>query len=300
MTHIGIVTVRDADYHPNRRLLEAIVAAGHRGCLVHPYRLWPATAAGRLSVAAENAVDLPQVVLPRQGAQISDTCLALIRQLQLMGVTLVNSADAVSVARNKYLTQQVLTAAGLPCPDTVFVNAAQGLFQAVERIGGYPVVVKPVSGRQGSGLLRIADAGAARRQALPVLNRRHGLLVQRYHPPRHRRDIRALIIDGELVCAATLTPAENDFRANYHLGGRIRSTDLTADLGRLAIDAAAAVGCDIAGVDLMVDQSGRPVVVEVNYSPGFKGLEAASGLDIAGRMIRCALARFSRSGGSGD
>jgi ribosomal protein S6--L-glutamate ligase len=291
MTHIGIVTVRDADYHPNRRLLEASRAAGHTGYLIHPYRLWPTTTAGSLSVAAESAVELPQVVLPRQGAQIGDACLSLIRQFELMGAALVNGAAALTVARNKFLTQQVLTAAGLPCPDTVLVNAAMGLFQAVERIGGYPVVVKPVSGRQGSGLLRLADADALRRRALPVLNRRHGLLVQRYYPPRRRQDIRALVIGGELVCAAALTPAEGDFRANFHLGGRIRSTDLTDDLHRLAIAAAAAVGCDIAGVDLMVDEFGRPVVVEVNYSPGFKGLEAASGLDIAGRMIRFAVTR---------
>jgi ribosomal protein S6--L-glutamate ligase len=286
MIRIGIVTVRDRSYHPNRRLLEAVHAYGHRGLLIHPYRLWAVTQAGRLSVTAARAVDLPHVVLPRQGAEIGDTCLALLHQFQLMGIPLVNGLRAVMTARNKFLTQQTLSAAGLPCPDAIFVNDASGLPHAVERLGGYPVVVKPVSGRQGSGVRRITDAAAMARQAVSLLTPPNGVVVQRYVSTRSRRDVRVLIIGGELVCAVTLTPAADEFRANFHLGGQIRPAALDADTKQIAVDAAAAVGCDIAGVDIMIDGSGQPYIVEVNYSPGFRGLEAASGLDIAGRMIQ--------------
>jgi len=289
MIRIGIVTVRDQNYHPNRRLLDAVQAYGHRGLLIHPYRLWPACQAGRLTVTAEKDVDLPHVILPRQGAEIGDTCLALLHQFQLMGVLLVNGLGAVMTARNKFLTQQTLSAAGLPCPDAVFVNDASGLPHAVERLGGYPVVVKSVSGRQGAGVRRIADAGAMARQTVSLLTPQHGLVVQRYVSTQNRRDVRVLIIGGELVCAAALTPAVAEFRANFHLGGQIRTATLDADTEQIAVAAAAAIGCDIAGVDIMIDGSGQPYIVEVNYSPGFKGLEAASGLDIAKRMIRFAM-----------
>ena len=289
---IGIITVQEPAYHPNQRLLEAARQAGHEGILIHPYHLWPTTAAGHLEVTGEHSARLPHVVLPRQGAQIGDACLALIRQFQLMGVSLVNDHDAVAIARNKFLTQQVLTAAGLPCPDTIFVNDPSGFFHAVDQLGGYPVVAKQVSERQGDGVLRIMNVNDARQRALPALDRRRGLIVQRYLPPEKRRDLRALVIGGGVVCAASLIPAQGDFRANFHRGSDIKAAALPQELEQTAVTAAAAVGCDVAGVDMMVDNDDRPFIVEVNYSPGFKGLEAATGLDIAGRIVHFAMDRY--------
>jgi ribosomal protein S6--L-glutamate ligase len=282
---IGIITVQEPDYHPNRRLLEAARQAGHSGVLIHPYRLWPTTAAGHLKLTGTSSTPLPHVVLPRQGAQIGDACLALIGQFQLMGVTLVNDMQAVSIARNKFLTQQILTAAGLPCPDTVFINDPSGFYCGVEQIGGYPVVVKQVSERQGDGVLRIMDDNDACQRVLPTLNRCQGLMVQRYLPPENRQDIRALVIDGNVVCAVSLIPSNGEFRANFHLGAQIAATTLTPKFEQLAGKAAKAVGCEVAGVDMIVDRDERPFIVEVNYSPGFRGLEAATGLNIAGRII---------------
>jgi len=298
--HIGIITVQDSDYHPNRRLLEAARKAGHRSMLIHPYHLWPITALGRLEVTGAHFAPLPHVVLPRQGAQIGDSCLALIHQFQLMGIPLVNDHQAVSIARNKFITQQVLTAAGLPCPDTVFVNNEAGFFRAVDQLGGYPVVAKQTSERQGDGVLRIMDASDARQRALPALDRRRGLIVQHYLPPEQRRDIRALVIGGEVVCAATLIPSKGEFRANFHLGSTIEATALSEELGPIAVDAATVVGCDVAGVDMIVGKDDRPFIVEVNYAPGFKGLEAATGLDIAGRIVRLAIDRYRQKRESMD
>lgn len=290
--HIGIISVQKPDYHPNRRLLQAARVAGHRAGLVHPYRLWPIIRNGQPDVVGEDSAPLPQVILPRQGAQIGDACLALIRQFQRMGICLVNGPEAIAIARNKFLTQQVMTTAGLRCLDTVFVNDPAGFFQAVEHLGGYPVVAKSVGGRQGDGVLRIMNRQDARRQALPTLDRLSGLMVQQYLPPEHRRDIRALVVGGQLVCGATLIPAENEFRANFHLGGDIRPATLSDEVEHTALSAAAATGCDVAGVDMMLDRDDRPYIVEVNYSPGFKGLEAATGLDIAGRIVRFAADRY--------
>jgi ribosomal protein S6--L-glutamate ligase len=187
-----------------------------------------------------------------------------------------------------------LTAAGLPCPDTIFVNQSQGFFHAVDRLNGFPVVVKPVSQRQGEGILLITDLDDARKRALPALDRRRGLLVQHYLPPDNRRDIRALVIDGLLICAATLVPSGNDFRTNFHLGGNIQTTTLSEEMAQIAVGAAAAVGCDVAGVDMMIDHHDQPHIAEVNYAPGFRGMEAATGLDIASRIIDLAANRYHR------
>ncbi len=282
---IGIVSVRDADYHPNRRLLEAARAAGHTGVLIHPYRRWPVTRNGRSLLTGHQSDQDVDVVLPRQGAEISDACLALLRQFQNQGVPLVNGAAAVAVARNKYYTLQTLTAAGLPCPATALVNDGAGFPRAVDHVGGYPVVVKPVSGRQGDGVMLITNADDIRQRALPSLDRRRGMMVQRYLPPDGRQDIRALVIGGRLACAVQLTPQKDDFRANVHLGSQVRATVLSHELGQIAVQSATAIGLDVAGVDLLVDADNRPLVVEVNYAPGFRGLERATGLDIAGRII---------------
>jgi ribosomal protein S6--L-glutamate ligase len=141
------------------------------------------------------------------------------------GHTIGQPSRAITIARNKFLTQQTLTAAGLHCPDTVFINDASGFYHATDGLGGYPVVVKQVSERQGNGVLRINDPEDALQRALPALDRNRGLMVQRYLPPEKRRDIRALVIGGELICAAALVPPPGDFRANFHLGGRHPDND---------------------------------------------------------------------------
>ncbi len=288
---IGIITVRDDAYPPNRRLLQAARKAGCQGLLIHPYRIWPTTVNGRLECIGEHADRLPSVVLPRQGAEISDSCLALVHHFQCMGIALINDYAAVSMARNKFLSQQALGAAGLSCPATVFVNAPSGLSPAVDRLGGYPVVAKPVSARQGTGVMLITDARDADQRLLTGLNRRQGIMIQRYIAPDQRQDIRVVVIGGEAVCAARFTPQPGEFRANFHLGGDIRAIALSAELARVAVVAATAVGCDVAGVDIMEAGNGRPLIGEVNYSPGFRGMEAASGLDIAARIIDLAIRR---------
>ncbi len=294
---IGIVSVRDPDYHPNRRLLEAAVNAGFEGILIHPYKIWPHVIAKRLTVTGKTVTDLPQVILPRQGAQIGESSLALIRQFCFMGLHMINGPEAIFIARDKFLTHQVLAHAGLPCLDTVLINRSRGFFQGVRRLGGYPVVVKPASGRQGEGVMCIADQDDAMARALPLLDGRKGLILQRYLPPDGRKDIRALVIGKEVVCAGVLKPVDGEFRSNFHLGAVIHPISLPADLKDMAAFAATTVGCDVAGVDMMIDAEGHPNIVEVNYSPGFKGMEAATGMDIAGCIVRFAVHSYRQKEG---
>jgi ribosomal protein S6--L-glutamate ligase len=242
---IGIITVRGPDYHPNRRLLEAACAAGHRGFLIHPYHLWPENSAGtfgdnwreRLRPAARGAAKTgrpdwgclsgPDPPVPTHGHAIGQP-----------------SVEAVTIARNKFLTQQVLTAAGLPCPDTVFVNEMPGFLSrggSPGRLPGGGQAGQRASGRRGvadhgprgcpsTGAARPGSAPGADGPALPAAG--------------ERRDIRALVIGGELICAAALVPPpEATFRANFHLGGRIRPTTLSDELGQTAV-----ICCNSGGV----------------------------------------------------
>ncbi len=289
---IGLITVRGPDYHPNLRLAEAARERDHRILLVHPYRVWPDLIGGKFSLVGMPDTEVPDIVLPRQGATVGESCLALIHQFGLIGIPVVNNLDSIRISKNKFFTLQILTAAGIPAPDTLFVNSEEGFWEAVKRLGGTPLVAKQVSGRQGTGVILFDSINSAALSIKDYLDRRSGLLIQRFIPPAGRKDIRALVIGGEVAGAMELKPREGDFRANFHLSGESYPKDLPSELARIAVKAVSAVGLDIGGVDLLLDKKGRAYVIEVNYSPGFKGLEAATGMDIAGRIVDYAVETY--------
>lgn len=282
---LGIVSVRGPEYHPNGRLLEAAAARGHAVVLIHPYRVWPVLQGGAFTLAGAPQCAACEVVLPRQGAEIGDSCVALLRHLEAAGTRLVNGVEAILRARDKFRAQQVLAGAGLPVPDTVFLNDASGLGAAWDQLGGPPLVAKPVRSRQGTGVRLLQTAAEGEVLLRDHLQRRSGLLLQRFVPPQARRDLRAFVLGERVLAAAELQPRSGDFRANFHLAGTARAVALDPELEKLALRAAAAVGLEIAGVDLLLDGAGDPWVIETNYAPGFRGLEAATGLDVAGAIV---------------
>lgn len=283
--NIGIITVRDHEYHPNRRLIEAAAEQGHRAMLIHPYRVWPCLDKGKPFLLGPPGIKQVDVILPRQGATVGDSCLALIRQFSLMGIPVVNDLHSIRLAKNQFLTLMALSETGINVPDTVFVNSVQGFKDALVRLGGFPVVVKQASNRQGQGVALIESEHSAHGVIHDDLDEREGLLVQRFIHPKGRQDIRVLVIGGKIAGAIELWPKEGDFRANIHLGGKTQPKDLTHELEDIALKATDAIGLDIAGVDLILDQNGQISVIELNYSPGFRGMEAATGIDIAGRIV---------------
>lgn len=283
--NIGIITVRDHDYHPNRRLIEAATGKGHQVYLIHPYRVWPCLEGSNPYLVGLPDMQPVDVVLPRQGATIGESCLALIQHFSLMRIPVVNNWNAISLSKNQFFTLMALAAVDINVPDTVFVNSAEGFHNALVRLGSFPVVAKQVSNRQGEGVLLVETEHQASRIIHDHLDERNGLLLQRFIDPKGRQDIRILVVGGKAAGAIELWPREGDFRANVHLGGKNRPMDLSPELEDIAIKATETVGLEIGGVDLILDQNGRINVIEVNYSPGFRGMEAATGLDIAGGIV---------------
>lgn len=282
---IGITTVRDSRYHPNRRLREAAEKRGHRADLLNPYALWPALVDGRPDLAADRQSPAPDAILPRQGAEIGESSLALIDHLEGQGIPVINRGASIRVARNQFKTLQGLAAARLPIPDSVLINSVAGFPAARERLGDGPVVLKRPNGRQGTGVFLARTDTEARRILAENLDPRLGMLIQQFIDPAGGMNIRSLTIGNTAVAAMSLQPVDGDFRANYHLSGQSRPFTLTPELESISLAASHALGLDIAGVDILIDRGGRPRVIEVNYAPGFKGLEAATGLDIADRMV---------------
>ena len=281
--NFGIVTVRGPDYHPNRRLLAAAESRGHRAVLIHPYRSWPAVV-GNAPAFCGDPVSV-ELLLPRQGAEIGASSLTLIEQAEQAGIMVVNGPDAIRLAASKYRTARALSAVGIPVPDAVLINTPDAVQSAAAAVGGFPLVVKPVSGRQGEGVFLAPDAASLRRYLAAAGDLRRGIIVQRFIPPAGRRDLRILVLGRQIAGASVLRPAEGDFRSNFHLTGSAEAVDPEAAIGSLAVSAVLALGLQVAGVDLVIDNRKRPWIMEVNYAPGFRGLEAATGLDIAGAMV---------------
>lgn len=284
---LAVISVQGEDYHPNRRLLEAAAARGLDLVLMHPFLAWCALTQGGAGLL--DGRPTPQAALPRVGSTISPYTLLLLRQLELMGCRLVNRPGPVETASFKDRCLQGLTAAGLPVPDTVLFNSPEAWEAAVERLGGYPLVVKLPQGRQGRGVALVENKDDAALVQRLWLRQRRGLLLQRYLPPEGRRDIRVLVVGGKPVAAVELTPPPGEFRANVHLGGRAKAIDPAGEAGRLAGEAARALDLDVAGVDLVREGANVYYAMEVNHSPGFQGLEEATGLDVAGLLIDHAL-----------
>jgi len=161
----------------------------------------------------------------------------------------------------------------------------QGFEGAVKGLGGYPVVAKMPSSRQGSGVVLVDSPVTAEFIMHNLQDNSKGVLVQEYIAPRGRREIRALVTGDRVTGAMELRPNPDDFRSNIHLAGQGKGVTLDRKLSDLAIRSTRSLGLEISGTDIIVGKDGTPRVIEVNYSPGFRGLEKATGLDIASGIV---------------
>jgi ribosomal protein S6--L-glutamate ligase len=283
--NIGIITAEGYDYPPTKRLADAAAEKGHRIIVVDPVYIWPILINGCLDLEGEFNHPKPDVVLPRQGATVNDSSLKLVPHLHHMGIPLVNKLSAILLSKDQFLTLHALSVVQLPVPDTGFINSIEGFHTVLARLGGYPVVLKQASGRVGEGVFLVKTEHQARLILHNTLETGKGMLVQRFIPPENRLDLRILVIGGKVAGAMKLKPKPGDFRSNFHLSQRSWAVELPPEWEEIALRAADALGLEIAGVDLIVDDKKNVRVLELNYSPGFTGLEAATGLDIAGRII---------------
>jgi ribosomal protein S6--L-glutamate ligase len=293
--NIGIITAEGYDYPPTKRLAESADEKGHRIIVVDPIYAWPILINGSPDLVGGVDIRMLDVVLPRQGATVNDSSLKLVPHLHHMGIPLVNNLEAIRLAKDQFLTLQALSSVQVPIPDTGFINAYEGFQSVLDRLGGYPVVVKQVSGRVGEGIFLVNNDHKARLILHNNLETGKGMLVQRFIPPENRLDVRVFVIGGTVAGAMKLKPAPGDFRSNFHLTQKSWPVELSPEWEEIALKATAALGLEIAGVDLIVDSEGKVRVIELNYSPGFSGLEAATGLDIAGRIIDYVVKTYGQS-----
>jgi len=289
---IGILSSRNRRYHPNQRLMRAGAELGHTMLLIDPIECLSRLHHGGLGIHFPGTDPTLDVLLPRLGAIVRDFSLVLIRHMELMGVHVVNGFQSILLARNKFLTLQTLAAGGLPTLESYHVGTFREFERAVAGLGGYPVVAKKLSSRQGVGVILVDSPLTGEFTIANCLGDGLGLLVQRYVDPSERTDIRAFVVGDQVIGAMELKPKNGDFRSNVHQGGRATPAQIPETLAAMALHAARAIGLEIAGVDLIIDGHNRANVLEVNYAPGFKGMEACTGQDIASQVIGYVAERY--------
>ncbi|OBX22513.1 ribosomal protein S6--L-glutamate ligase [Gelidibacter algens] len=224
-------------------------------------------------------------IIPRIGASVTFYGTAVVRQFEMMKVFSVVESQALVRSRDKLRSLQVLSRAGLGMPKTVFSNYTKDASEVIASVGGAPLVIKLLEGTQGLGVVLAETNNAAE----SVIEAFHGLqarvIIQEFIKEAGGADIRAFIVDGNVVGAMKRQGKEGEFRSNLHRGGTAQIIQLTDEEENAALKAAKSLGLGVCGVDMLQSSRG-PLILEVNSSPGLEGIEAATKKDIAKSIIR--------------
>ncbi|MFB6324509.1 30S ribosomal protein S6--L-glutamate ligase [Pantoea deleyi] len=276
---------RDETLYSSRRLRDEAAARGHAVQIIDPLSCYmninPASPAVHYRGEPLAHVD---AVVPRIGNAITFYGTAVLRQFEMCGSYPLNESAAITRTRDKLRSLQLLAREGIDMPVTGFASSPDDTQDLIARVGGAPLVVKLVEGTQGIGVV-LAET---RQAAESVIDAFRGLnahiLVQEFIKEAEGRDIRCLVIGNQVVAAIERVAKEGDFRSNLHRGGTAHPVAITQQERQIAVQAAATLGLDVAGVDILRAHRG-PLVMEVNASPGLEGIERCCELNIAGLMI---------------
>lgn len=276
---------RDGSLYSCKRLREAAESRGHNIEIIDPLSCYMNINPAAPSVHYRGRqLDKYHAIIPRIGTAITFYGTAVLRQFEMLGSFPLNESVAITRARDKLRSMQILAREGIDLPITGFAHSPDDTDDLIALVGGAPLVVKLVEGTQGIGVV-LAET---RQAAESVIDAFRGLnahiLVQEYIREAEGRDIRCLVVGRRVVAAIERQAKPGDFRSNLHRGGTARNIDITAQEKAIALKAASTLGLDVAGVDILRASRG-PLVMEVNASPGLEGIETTTGQDIAGMMI---------------
>ncbi|MFY0605646.1 MAG: 30S ribosomal protein S6--L-glutamate ligase [Cyclobacteriaceae bacterium] len=276
---------RKAELYSTRRLVEAAQERGHEVHVIDHLKCDIMIEQNALAMYFKGEkLEGFDAVIPRIGASVTFYGTAVLRQFEMMDVFSANTSIAITRSRDKLRSMQMLAGAGLGLPKTAFTNYSKEEKQIIKNLGGAPLIIKLLEGTQGLGVVLAETIKAAQ----SVIEAFHGLkariLVQEFIKEAKASDIRAFVVNGEVVGAMKRTGKEGEFRSNLHRGGSAELIKLKRSEKAAAIKAADTMGLKMAGVDMLQSDRG-PLILEVNSSPGLEGIEKATDQDIAGKII---------------
>lgn len=281
--NIGILS-RNPTLYSTRRLKEAATSRGHTVEVVDYLRCIMNITAHRPQVMYRGKSLHYDAIIPRIGASHTFYGTAVVRQFEMRGVFPTNESQAITRARDKLRSLQLLAREGIGLPVTGFAHSPKDIDGLIETVGGAPLVIKLLEGTQGIGVVLAETQKAAESVIMAFKQLDANILVQEFIKEAGGADLRAFVVAGKVVASMKRQGPPGDFRSNLHRGGTAEKIKLTPEERSTAVRAARTMGLEVAGVDLIRSNHG-PVVLEVNSSPGLEGIEAASGVDVAQKVI---------------
>ena len=276
---------RNGKLYSTRRLVEAARERGHSVRVLDPLRCYLRIGNDGFDMHYKGKpIAGYAAVVPRIGASVTRYGCAVLRQFELMGSYTPNSAAAIARARDKLRCHQVLAAHGIGLPTTVFGDNPDDTADLLAMLGPPPHVIKLNEGTQGAGVM-LTEKQSASLGAIETLRGLYAhFLVQEFIGEAKGADLRCFVVGDRVVAAMRRQAPKGDFRSNLHRGGTGSAVRITRAEKEAAVRAARILGLGVAGVDLLRSRRG-PLVLEVNSSPGLEGIEAATGIDVAGAVI---------------
>ena len=276
---------REPKSYSTQRLVAAAQARGHAAQVIDHLQCNLVLEQGQPDIIYQGQpLARPDAIIPRIGASVTFYGTAVVRQFEMMKVRTAVDSQAIVRSRDKLRSTQILSRAGVGMPKTAFANFTNDVPALIEHVGGAPVIIKLLEGTQGLGVVLAESAKAAQSVIEAFHNLKARILVQEFIAEAKGADVRAFVVNGEVVGAMRRQGKEGEFRSNLHRGGVGTLVKLSRAEKAAALLATKALGLGIAGVDMLQSKRG-PLVLEVNSSPGLEGIEKATGLDIAGRII---------------
>ncbi|WP_141324168.1 RimK family alpha-L-glutamate ligase [Myxococcus sp. AB025B] len=290
---------RKRSLYSTRRLVAAIRERGHRPLVLDTLRCCLLLAQGTPRMTYRGVemrgVD---VVVPRIGASITAYGLAVVNHFEMMGVPVLNPQTSIARSRDKLRALQFLSRSGLDIPRTVMAHDRSNVKKLVQEVGGLPVIIKLIKGTQGVGVMIAHTLPEVQTILDTFWDLGQEIVLQEFVAESEGRDVRALVVGQRVVGAMRRRAKKGEFRSNIHRGGEGQAIELPAAYTEAAVRAAGIIGLEVAGVDMLEGHAG-PRLMEINSSPGFEGLEKATGRDIAGEIVEHALAyAAAKSGGT--
>lgn len=279
------VLSRNPKLYSTKRIVEAGKNRGHDMIVLDHLKCVLVIEQGRPHIFYEGKeITGVEAVIPRIGASVTFYGSAVVRQFEMMKIFTAVESQALVRSRDKLRSLQLLARAGIGMPKTAFASHPKDIDNIIDQVGGAPCVIKLLEGTQGIGVI-LADTHKAAKSVIEgFLALNANILVQEFIAESKGADIRAFVVDGQVVGAMKRQGIEGEFRSNLHRGGTAKVIQLSPEEKATAIKSAKKLGLAIAGVDMLQSKRG-PLVMEVNSSPGLEGIEGATKLDIAGKII---------------
>ncbi len=271
--------------YSTRRLVEAAKNKGHKVLVRDPLRFAMDMEEGKPDLYYKGkSIQVPDAVLPRIGTSITRYGTTVLRQFEQMDVYTPNSSNGIGNSRDKLRSLQILSRHDIGIPRTAYVSDKSDVADAIDRVGGTPVIIKLIEGTQGVGVI-LADKPEIAKAIIETLHSANqNVLIQKFVAESKGKDVRAFVINDRVVGAIRRVAQGQEFRSNVHRGGLATAIDLDPAYEKAAVRAAQIMGLKVCGVDMLEGKDG-PQIMEINSSPGLEGIEGATGLDIAGEVI---------------